>query len=69
MKQSRGMSLSEAVFSTAAGFVVSLALTAITLPWLGHPITFSENVLLTAIFTVASIARGFAVRRLFEALR
>jgi hypothetical protein len=69
MKQSRRYSMAETLFSTAAGFFVSLLLTAVVLPWLGHDITAGQNVMLTTIFTVASVVRGYVVRRLFEAWR
>lgn len=69
MKQSRRYSMAETLFSTATGFAVSLVLTAIVLPWLGHDITASQNVFMTTVFTVASVVRGYVVRRLFEAWR
>lgn len=64
--QSRRHSLIESVASTAIGFVASLALTAIVLPAYGHDVTFGQNVQITLIFTVASIARSYVVRRVFN---
>lgn len=52
--------------SIAIGFVVSLVLTALVLPAYGHAVTFAENVQITAIFTAASIVRGYLVRRAFN---
>lgn len=66
--QSRRHSLVESVASTAIGFLVSLALTAVVLPAYGHAVTASQNVQITLIFTVASIARSYAVRRFFNNL-
>lgn len=65
--QSRAASLIEAVINVAIGFVVSVVITAIVMPAYGHQVTFSENLQITAIFTVASIARSYAVRRWFNA--
>lgn len=68
MSQTRRMSLLETCASIAIGFVVSLVLTAVVLPWYGHDVTWGQNLQITAIFTVASIARGYWVRRLFVRL-
>lgn len=67
MTQSRLSSLIEAVLNVAIGFVVSLVLTAIVLPAYGHQVTLSQNLQITAIFTVASIARSYCIRRWFNA--
>lgn len=66
MSQTRLSSLAETVISIAIGFVVSLVITAIVLPAYGHHVTLSENVQITAIFTVASIVRMYCVRRFFN---
>ena len=63
--QSRLHSLLETLASIAIGFVVSLGITAVVLPAYGHPVTFRHNLEISAIFTVASILRGYAVRRVF----
>lgn len=67
MNQSRLSSLIEAVINVAIGFFISLALTAVVLPAYGHAVTFGQNLQITAIFTVASIARSYCVRRWFNA--
>jgi putative flippase GtrA len=63
--QSRLHSLLETLASIAIGFVVSLGITAVVLPAYGMPVSWQSNVQITAIFTVASILRGYAVRRVF----
>lgn len=65
--QTRLSSLIEAVINVAIGFVVSLLLTAWLLPAYGHHVTWSENLQITGIFTIASIARSYFVRRYFNA--
>lgn len=67
MSQTRLSSLVESVINVAIGFVVSLVLTAVVLPAYGHAVTFSQNLQITAIFTVASILRSYALRRWFNA--
>jgi hypothetical protein len=68
MKQSRGTSLLKSAVSTAIGFAVALLANAVVLPFFGYSPTLSENLLLTAIYTVISIARGYLLERMFEAL-
>ncbi len=65
MTQTRRMSLVETLAGVAIGFVVSMLLAMIIYPVFGHAFTFGQNAAITAIFTVASIVRGYAVRRLF----
>lgn len=66
MNQSRLHSLIETVTGTLIGFVMSLCLAALVFPAFGHAFTLSQNFWITVIFTVASIVRGYAVRRLFN---
>ena len=67
MNQTRLASLAEATINTAIGFAVSMALSAVVYPLFGFPVTLAQNLAITAIFTVASIARSYAVRRWFNA--
>lgn len=67
MSQSRRSSLAESLISVAIGFCVSVAITAIVMPAYGHDVTFGQNLQITLIFTVASIVRGYAIRRFFNA--
>lgn len=69
MKQSKLMSMLETTLSTAAGFGLSLLLQWLILPVLiGVSIPLHTNLAFAAIMTVASLVRGFVLRRLFEAL-
>ena len=47
---------------------MSVVLTAVVMPAYGHAVTLGENLQITGIFTVASIARGYMVRRAFVRL-
>ena len=64
--QSRSLSAVEATVSTLVGFGVSLVLTFTVLPAFGYPVTAPHALGITAIYTAASIARSYAVRRLFN---
>jgi len=64
--QTRLQSLIEAWTGTLVGFVFSLCLSAVVFPMFGHAFTLAQNFWITTIFTVASIARSYTLRRLFN---
>lgn len=64
--QTRRQSLIETVAGVAIGFVLSIAASFIVYPLFGHSFTLSQNIGITVIFTVLSIARGYGVRRFFN---
>lgn len=67
MRQSKLESLVEASLNTASGFVVSLFVWQfIAAPLFGYHITWKDNFLLTALFTVVSVMRSYIWRRLFN---
>lgn len=66
MKQSKWASMAESMISTAVGFGISLVAQIVFLPMLGVSVTLSQNVTFAIIMTVISIARGYALRRVFE---
>lgn len=61
------MSAIEAVTNTAVGFFISWVLTITVLPLFGYAVTFGHSLGITMVYTAASIARSFALRRLFNA--
>ena len=63
------MSLVEAVANVAVGYGVAVTTQLLVFPWFGLPARVSDALAIGGIFTVVSIARSFALRRLFEALR
>lgn len=68
MSQSRIHSLLETCASIGIGFVASVVITALVMPAYGHAVSLGDNIQITAIFTVASVARGYWVRRWFNRL-
>ena len=66
MSQSRRGSLIEAMVSTATGFAVSMVLQHFTMQALGRPTSTAEDLAVVSIFTVASIVRGYVLRRVFN---
>ena len=69
MKQSRVMSLVEAITNVAVGYGVAVLTQILIFPIFGLHTTLAQNLKMGAVFTVVSIARSFALRRLFEAIR
>ena len=69
MKQSRAMSLVEAVANVAVGYGVAVVTQILIFPVFGLHTTLAQNLQMGALFTLVSIARSFALRRAFEAIR
>ena len=68
-KQSRRTSLIEAIANVAVGSGVAVTTQVLVFPVFGLEASLSENLAIGCIFTVVSIARSYALRRLFEARR
>lgn len=68
MKQTRFMSLIEAITNVLVGYGIAVATQLIVFPWFGLPARLSDAVAIGGIYTL-SIARSFALRRVFEAIR
>ena len=68
-RQSRTMSLVEAVTNVAVGYAIAVTTQILVFPLFGLTVVFVDHLLIGAPFTVISIARAFALRRLFEAIR
>lgn len=66
--QSPLQSLLETCISVAIGFLVALATQVLVFPAFGLTVSLGENLLIGTIFTVISVIRSYAVRRLFNYL-
>jgi hypothetical protein len=69
MSQSRRMSLVESCANIAIGYLVALAAQLTVFPLMGIPVTLSQNIQIGVIFTLVSLARSYALRRLFNGFR
>ena len=69
MKQSPAMSLIESLANVAVGYGVAVVTQILIFPIFGLHTTLAQNLLMGAIFTVVSIGRSYALRRLFEEIR
>jgi len=64
--QSKYQSLIETVISTFIGLGVSFLTQIIVFPMYNLEVNFSQNLQITAIFTVVSLLRGYVIRRIFN---
>jgi len=66
--QTRWQSFLESCINVAIGYGVALLSQILVFPLFGIHIPLSSNIAIGAIFTVISIARSYAVRRVFNKL-
>ena len=69
MKQSRMMSMVEAATNVVVGYVLAIATQIVVFPWFGIEAALGEHLAIGMAFVGVSLARGYLLRRLFEALR
>lgn len=69
MNQTKRKSLIESVIQTIIGLGTSILIQVILYPMMGIPVTFSQNLIITSVFFLVSIVRGYFVRRIFECLK
>ena len=65
-EQTKRQSLIESASGTIIGLVFSFIIQVIMYPILEIPVSINQSLLLTSIFFIASIVRGYFVRRLFN---
>ncbi|MCK5612066.1 hypothetical protein KAR91_59900 [Candidatus Pacearchaeota archaeon] len=63
------MSAVETLSNTAIGFMIALGTQITVFPWFELSVPIHDNILLTVIFTVVSVVRGYCVRRLFNKIK
>lgn len=69
MKQSRFMSLVEAIANVVVGYVLAIATQIVVFPWFGIETGLAEHLTIGLAFVGVSLVRGYLLRRLFEAIR
>jgi len=69
MKQSRLMSLVESVANVIVGYGVAVVTQILIFPVFGLHTTLAQNLKLGLVFTLVSLGRSYALRRMFEAIR
>ena len=66
MSQSRRMSAVETAVNITLGYAVSVGLQLAVFPAIGLSVTPLQSMQMGGAFTLASVLRGYALRRLFE---
>ena len=69
MKQTKQKRLIESIVQTIIGLGTSILIQIILYPMMGIPVTFSQNLIITAVFFAVSIVRGYFVRRIFNGMK
>ena len=69
MKQSRVMSLVESLANVIVGYGVAVVTQILIFPIFGLHTTLAQNLKMGAVFTIVSLGRSYALRRLFERMR
>jgi hypothetical protein len=69
MKQNKITSLVESITNTVVGLTTSFLIQIVIYPLLDIKVSISQNVIITLVFFVASITRGYIIRRVFESLK
>jgi hypothetical protein len=69
MKQTRLVSLIEAITNVVVGYGVAVVAQILVFPVFGLQTTLSQNLKMGAIFALISMSRSFLLRRAFEAVR
>lgn len=69
MKQSRIMSLIEAITNVVVGYGVAVIAQILVFPVFGLQTTLAQNLKMGGIFALISMSRSFLLRGLFEAVR
>ena len=64
--QSRTMSLIEAIANVIIGYGVAVATQAVVFPLFGLRASLDQNLAIGLIFTIVSLVRSYALRRMFN---
>ncbi len=66
--QSRWMSLVESATNIVVGYCLAVLTQVLVFPLFGLSVSLGENLGIGAVFTVVSLVRSFALRRIFNGL-
>tara|TARA_R110002110_G_scaffold201607_4_gene412617 strand:+ start:782 stop:988 length:207 start_codon:yes stop_codon:yes gene_type:complete len=64
--QSKKYSIIESVANTSIGLVTSFIIQLIIYPLLDIPVSIGQNIIITFVFFIASVLRGYLIRRYFN---
>jgi hypothetical protein len=69
MSQSKKNSAIEVIVNVGSGYFVGILVQLLIFPLFGLNVSLVENAIITLIFTIASMIRGYYIRRLFNKYR
>ncbi len=64
--QTKKKSLIESITNTVIGFIIALTVQLIIYPIMNIEVRISQNLIITSVFTLVSILRGYIIRRIFN---
>ena len=64
--QSKRESMIESLTSTTIGIIIGIVLNLTILPIFGYPVSWSDSLWISVIFTIVSIIRSYIIRRWFN---
>ena len=64
--QSKRESMIETLTNVGIGWLISFIANMLVLPLFGYNINLTDGVLISIIFTIISIVRGYLIRRFFN---
>lgn len=64
--QSKRMSMIESIVNVASGYLIAVVVYMIVLPLYGLPVTVSQSLQVTLIFSIVSVIRLYLMRRVFN---
>ena len=64
--QTKKQSLIESLTSTTIGIIIGIVLNLTILPISGYPVSLSDSLWISVIFTAISIIRSYIIRRCFN---
>ena len=64
--QTKRQSAIESLTSTTIGIIIGIVLNLTILPIFGYPVSLSDSLWISVIFTIVSIIRSYIIRRWFN---
>jgi len=64
--QSKKNSFIESITQTSIGLIISFVMQLTIFPLLNIPVSLKQNLIISGLFFIASIIRGYIIRRLFN---
>jgi len=66
VEQNKIQSFLESIVQTIIGLGVSFCIQLVIYPLMNISVSFGQNIIITSVFFVASIIRGYFIRRFFN---